>query len=567
MYRIPTILAALVFVFSLTAQSQGQQPFPEWTIFNDGNAGTVKIIGTDGATDHEWQFGQGSGHMIYLMPGGNLLRCTSDPSIQPFGTGGVGGRIILRSWDGTLLWNYLAAGTDENGNDYVQHHDCEILPNGNIMFIAWERHTQADLIAHGRDPANAPSEIWSEAIYEIDPQPGNAANIVWIWRVWDHLIQDFDPSLPNFGSPADHPEKIDINYSPDGAIDDWLHFNAIDYNAELDQFIVSSTRFDEFWVISKNPADSGDILYRYGNPEAYGRGTVNDKVLWGQHDVQWIEPGLDGEGRILVFNNGRDPNNPRDFSSVDEIITPVQPDSSYPIQPGQAFEPSGPVWSHADVSGNQFFSTIMSSAQRLPNGNTLFNLGRTGEISEVDANGILVWQGMSQPFTFRAKRLGIEDSRIEGLLWEDYQPAAFSLRSGFLVSGGLPELLESDDQRMVVAQPQGDILIDFNSDVTFDDTDQIYFFAESSVLLPAQSRNPVTIEKSVEMFNYTTGTWDVIQTVEGALIDSTMSVVVDADDYLEPGTGTVEARLRYRKFGLARGMRALIDEVHWKAIK
>ena len=35
--------------------------------------------------------------------------------------------------------------------------------------------------------------------------------IVWQWRAWDHLIQDYDPSKPDYGVVADHPEKIDIN--------------------------------------------------------------------------------------------------------------------------------------------------------------------------------------------------------------------------------------------------------------------------------------------------------------------------------------------------------------------
>jgi hypothetical protein len=41
---------------------------------------------------------------------------------------------------------------------------------------------------------------------------------------------------------------------------------------------------------------SGDLLYRWGNPANYDCGTAEDQMLFHQHDVQWIKPGLPGEG-------------------------------------------------------------------------------------------------------------------------------------------------------------------------------------------------------------------------------------------------------------------------------
>ena len=63
-----------------------------------------------------------------------------------------------------------------------------------------------------------------------------------------------------------------------------------------------------------NSGMGGDILYRWGNPEAYRAGTNNDQKLFGQHDVQWIESNRPNSGELIVFNNG----NGRDilFSSV-----------------------------------------------------------------------------------------------------------------------------------------------------------------------------------------------------------------------------------------------------------
>ena len=45
---------------------------------------------------------------------------------------------------------------------------------------------------------------------EIEPTP-TGGNIVWQWRAWDHLVQDHDPTAPNHGDPAKHPERLDLN--------------------------------------------------------------------------------------------------------------------------------------------------------------------------------------------------------------------------------------------------------------------------------------------------------------------------------------------------------------------
>mgnify|MGYP007000438460 len=55
---------------------------------------------------------------------------------------------------------------------------------------------------------NISSEIWPTMIVELHPPEGN---IVWEWHLWDHLIQDVDPSLSNFGNISEHPELFDIN--------------------------------------------------------------------------------------------------------------------------------------------------------------------------------------------------------------------------------------------------------------------------------------------------------------------------------------------------------------------
>src|SRR5439155_4849346 len=165
-----------------------------------------------------------------------------------------------------------------------------------------------------------------------------------------HLVQDHDQSKANYGDVAAHPELIDVNFG-EGAMAsivakkdeleklkaigyvgntttpggkpapiraDWLHCNAVSYNPDFDQIMLSSPEFNEIWIIDHGMTTAqaaghkggrygrgGDLLYRWGNPRAYRAGSTKDQKLFFQHNAQWIPRGLPGEGHMLVFNNGR----------------------------------------------------------------------------------------------------------------------------------------------------------------------------------------------------------------------------------------------------------------------
>lgn len=164
--------------------------------------------------------------------------------VDQFGqAGGVAGSIKEYTWDGELVWSY-----DYAGDTYQQHHDIEPMPNGNILLIAWETITAEEALAAGMRPDQLPDgdTLWPDHIVEIDPKTDE---IVWKWRVWDHLIQDYDPSLPNYGVISEHSERIDINYNDQRVLGDWQHSNSIAYNADLDQIMLSVRHFSEIWII------------------------------------------------------------------------------------------------------------------------------------------------------------------------------------------------------------------------------------------------------------------------------------------------------------------------------
>jgi len=372
--------------------------FEGYTLFTPNSYTTTYLIDNDGLPVHSWESDYRPGQSVYLLENGNLLR-TANVNNQIFTAGGSGGRVQLIEWDGTVAWDYLYSSST-----YCQHHDVEILSNGNVLLIAWEYKSTDSAIAAGRNPDLLKQyELWPDYVIEVEPSGATIGNIVWEWHVWDHLIQDYDSSKENYGVVADHPELIDLNFvqpGPNTGNADWNHTNSVAYNEEFDQIILSIHNFNEIWVIDHsttteeaashaggNSGQGGDILYRWGNPQAYDAGDNNDKKFYGQHDAQWIESGCPGEGNILVFNNGTR----RNYSTVDEIVPPVDSVGNYSYTPGSAYGPEEQLWIYTAENPTDFYSQNISGAQRLPNGNTLVCSGANGIFFEVSPDTNIVW--------------------------------------------------------------------------------------------------------------------------------------------------------------------------------
>jgi hypothetical protein len=357
------------------------------------------LIGLDGTVAHSWKTSTQPGLIQYLLPNGHLLRAGNLKTGGVWAEGrGAGGRVEELDWDGNVLWHY-----DIADDGAMQHHDIEPLPNGNVLILAWERKPAEEAVAAGRNPKLLSSkELWPEKVVEYSPATGS---IVWEWRVWDHLVQERDPALANYGDVSAHPEKVDLNYVLPGSTGeaDWNHANAVAYNAELDQVMISSRSFSEFWIVdhgvsteeARGPA--GDLLFRYGNPAAYGKGGPVDQQLFVQHNPNWIPAGYPGAGEILVFSNGLP--EVREYSSVEQV-QPAIVDGHYAKDANGVFvSTSSTVYPKQTKDAR--FAAIISSAQRLTNGDTLITYGPQGLMLEVDNAGRIVWEYENPRFTVR----------------------------------------------------------------------------------------------------------------------------------------------------------------------
>jgi len=400
------VLIALCLCTSLNAQQtvglfqNDPGSFDGYTLFNSLRNNTTYLMNNQGLQIRSWQSNYVVGNSVYLLEDGTLLR-TADPGGNPvFIAGGDAGLIERYDWDGNLIWSYLYSNSTVR-----HHHDIAPMPNGNILILAWELMTFDEAVQAGRDPNLISSgAVWPEHVIELEPTGTNGGNIVWEWHLKDHLIQDFDPTKDNYGVVAEHPELLNINYAI-GPGADWIHANAIDYNPVLDQILINSPYLGEFWIIDHstttaeaaghtggNSGMGGDILYRWGNPEAYDAGSAADRKFYNHHDVEWIAEGLPGAGNLLIFNNGQ--GRPEGaYSSIEEMTTTVDSNGMYPQPaPGVAHGPAEVNWIYTADTPTDFYSRFISGSQRLPNGNTLICSGANGVFFEIDSAGNQFWR-------------------------------------------------------------------------------------------------------------------------------------------------------------------------------
>ena len=387
-----TIITAVNAQQTVGLFNNSTDAFDGYTLFTPQNSTETYLINNCGEKVHSWSSTYLPGLSCYLLENGILLRTGR---VQ--GQGGGIGIVEMIDWNGNVIWSHSVSNSHGR-----QHHDVEYLPNGNILLIVWDERSQAEVEQTGSSTSN--SSINSEQIVEIQPDLINGgATVVWEWKAWDHLIQDADVSKDDFGVVGDHPERIDINFL-DHNSSDWLHFNGVDYNAEFDQIIISVHNFSEFWIIDHSTTTAqaagtlggtygqgGDILYRWGNPQAYDQGSVNDQKLFLQHHTHWIENGLADEGKIILFNNQAGTPLNQNSSSVNVLEMPVDGNGFYTYN-GGAYEPSDFDWTYEAANPTDFYSNIISGVQRLENGNTLICEGVGGRFFEIDADKNTVWE-------------------------------------------------------------------------------------------------------------------------------------------------------------------------------
>ncbi len=293
---------------------------------------------------------------VELLADGHLLagmRSTETdgtrPGLPPYTIGGVQGQLWEFDWEGNVVFRH---------KDLRMHHDFKKLPNGNYMYLIWEKlplDFTKEILGGIKERAFADGTMFSDSIVEVTPN----GEEVWKWEGAKH----FDPALDILG-PL-HPRL------------EWTHCNTLWLTEEGD--IMSSARFCD--MAFKIERKTGKIIWRWGQVAYMDKDTgrievrCNQKTLGGQHDVHIIPKGLPGAGHMLCYDNGM-------YKAISRAV-------EVDMQTGEV------VWesnSHPMPQGRMDFSSYISSARRLPNGNTLLCHGQGGYLNEVTPDKEIVWE-------------------------------------------------------------------------------------------------------------------------------------------------------------------------------
>ena len=413
-------IATSCFFFWGVLFAVNAQQMDGFALYNTNNSSTAYLIDAEGDIAHTWSCPTQANYALALRDNGNIVRGCVNNSNQLNGAA-VGGKVQELDPEANVVWEF-----NYSTSEVVTHHDLALMPNGHVLLTAWEvvEGEELDNLGYTGNGSKLATHFIEVA------QDGTGGEIVWEWHIKDHMVQDVNPDLENYGQILDHPELLNANLSTGGggppggggSASDWFHVNGVDYNPDLDQIVFSSRFLSEIFVIDHsttteeaaghtggNSGQGGDFLYRWGKPANYGASGAQ-VITSACHDARWIiDDGRPNGGFIQVFNNSGNGGG----SAVDAVDAPHE-GYNYAYTPGAAFEPTNYSWRHecmADAPGQ-------SAADRMADGNIFVNLssgqGGAGYMYEMDMEGNLLFQYNAQ--SQKAFRYPCDHPGIQALL-------------------------------------------------------------------------------------------------------------------------------------------------------
>ena len=263
-----------------------------------------------------------------LLPYGTLLARTA-PAEDAGGAERIGGSSAALV---ELDWDGNVVWSYRNP---LLHHDYQRLPNGNTLTLEFER-ISSELTAQvqgGRRQDTDPEQMFGDVVKEIAPDGSTLHE----WKSWEHL----DP-VEDVICPLEERRE-------------WTHGNSINLTAD-GHLLISFRLTSTIGIVDRG---DGHFRWKWGPGEVYH-----------QHHPTELP-----NGNVLLFDNGG--HRPRSTWSraleVDPVTNRVE-------------------WEYRGDPPISFHSPNISSADRLPNGNTLICEGAPGRAFEVTPNGQIVWE-------------------------------------------------------------------------------------------------------------------------------------------------------------------------------
>jgi len=371
-----------------------------YTVLSPLNTQAVIVIDMNGTVVKQWDgFVNSAGGPARVFPGGFVMAANgANPPRQE------SLELVSRDFDGKVLWRFDRNQEIQTRDGKMlwsarQHHDWQredypagyyspdakpSIQGGNTLILTHTNHSK---------PGIADGTLEDDRLIEVSP----AGAIVWEWVASDH-VEEF-----GFSPAARAAIKTAATAAPGrgggpnagrGSFD-WLHINAATYVGPNRWFDAGDRRFAPNNIIISSRQSSfvaiigrdGKVAWRIGPDFLESKELSAIRQIIGQHHPHIIPKGLPGAGNLMVFDNGG--------ASGYGAPTPVSPDGGSVYQrAGSRVLEINPVtlelvWSYTNP---RFFSTNISSAQRLPNGNTLITEGAPGRLLEVTADRKVVWE-------------------------------------------------------------------------------------------------------------------------------------------------------------------------------
>jgi len=369
-----------------------------YTVLSPLATQAVIVIDMNGNVVKRWDdYNNSAGGPARILPGGGVIAASgARPPYQESLA------LVQRSFDGTVVWRF-----DRNEEIEVrdrgrvwsarQHHDWqrEDFPAGyyspeyepaatgsNTLILTHTNHVV---------PAVADVVLEDDRLIEVGPD----GRIQWEWTAGPHIDE------LGFAPDARAAIKAAAGFSAARGSFDWLHVNSATYVGPNRWFDEGDARFAPNSVLISSRqasllaivARDGSIAWRLGPDFSASEELRKIRQIIGQHHAHLIPKGLPGAGHLLVFDNGG--------SSGYGFAGPIAPDGvgAFARATSRVLEIDPVtlelVWSY---TAPRFFSTNISSAQRLANGNTLITEGAGGRVFEVTSDGTIVWEYMNPLF-------------------------------------------------------------------------------------------------------------------------------------------------------------------------
>jgi hypothetical protein len=324
--------------------------------------------------------------------------------------------LVEVDWEGNIVWKfdrYELVKDPRRKPRWMarQHHDYqrEGNPVGYYVPGLEFKHGGKTLILCHKNLKNteiSEKPLVDDTIIEVDKN----GKIIWEWVCSDHF-KEMGFSARSKRTLARHPGLKPAG----GGMGDWMHMNSVSLLGPNRLYDAGDKRFHPdniIWdgrqtnIIAVIDRKTGKIVWQLGPDFTSTQALRKMGQVIGQHHAHMVPRGLPGEGNILLFDNGGaagygapNPGAPTGFDNARRDFSRVLEIDPVTLEIKWQYPALGP-----GPGGNRLYSSFVSSAQRLPNGNTLITEGNGGRIIEVTAGHEIVWEYIS-PYRHRMLKI------------------------------------------------------------------------------------------------------------------------------------------------------------------